>query len=449
MEDQAIYHVFRHFPKVSTDTRQIMANSLFFALKGETFDGNQFAAEALEKGARYAVVDDPSVVEDERYLLVNNVLEALQHLANHHRKTLNIPVIGLTGTNGKTTTKELIRSVLSQKYNVSATKGNLNNQIGVPLTLLEIGQDVDIAIIEMGANHIGEIAFLCEIAEPTHGLITNIGQAHLEGFGDLEGVKRGKGELYAYLSSRGGEVFLQGDNTILLEIGAKHFGEHFAESGRFHTYGISPTNDLQGEVLSANPFLKLKWGAKGTSRTVQTQLAGEYNIDNVLAAAAVGLHFGVEPTQIDDGLAAYRPSNNRSQVIDTAQGNRVFGDYYNANASSMRAALQSFAGLEDSRPKVLILGDMFEMGGASASAHLDVVKSALAMQPAEAIFIGNSFYEHRAAATSEDLPKGSEYSFFKTLAEAKVALQTKQVQNAVILVKGSRGIALEGLIGVL
>lgn len=462
MNDQAIYHVFKHFPSVVTDTRQIKPDCLFFALKGERFDGNQFASQALEKGARYAVVDDSSVVEDERYLLVDNVLDTLQHLARRHRETLDIPVIGLTGTNGKTTTKELLRSVLSEKYKVLATRGNLNNHIGVPLTLLEIDDDVEVAVIEMGANHVGEIDFLCQLAQPTDGLITNIGKAHLEGFGNFEGVKSAKGELYAYLSTHEGTVFLQGDNPILREVADDRLWSGVTANDQLYTYGMSPANQLRGEVVSADPFLTLRWWTEGEQadsrrHEVRTQLAGAYNLENVLAAIAVGLNFGVEAEQINAGLASYRPSNNRSQVIDTPRGNRVIGDYYNANASSMGTALESFSGLWDPRPKVLILGDMFEMGDASASAHQEVIRLAMAMDTVRTIFVGRFFAEQGragAAVTADprnhaDRMEPAEIHFYETLEEAKDALMVNPINDALILIKGSRGIALEGLIELL
>lgn len=451
MDIQAIYHLFRLFPSVVTDTRKISPGSLFFALKGEQFDGNQFAAEALEKGARYAVVDDPTVVENERFLLVKDTLATLQELARLHRSTLNIPVIGLTGTNGKTTTKELIREVLSQKFKVLATPGNLNNHIGVPLTLLKITYDVEIAIIEMGANHVGEIGMLCELARPTHGLITNIGKAHLEGFGSFEGVKRGKAELYDYLSAHEGELFLRGDNPILCELAVERFGAGDAARVRTHRYGMSGAHFLNGEVRSADPFLELSWReSDGTGHVVQTQLAGTYNLENVLAAVAVGWHFGVSPEQINHALAHYRPNNNRSQVIDTARGNRVIGDYYNANASSMEVALKSFSALGDPRPKVLILGDMFEMGETSAAEHAAVVRMAMEVGAAKIIFVGRAFYAAREHAAEARVPgHASETRFFETIAAAKTFLSSTPVEGAVILVKGSRGIAMEGLMDVL
>src|SRR5690606_7899062 len=355
MHIDELYRLYRQYPRVCTDTRNILPDSIFFALKGERFNANTFAEEALSLGARYVVIDEAQYQKDERYILVDDVLQALQQLANHHRKQLHIPFIGVTGTNGKTTTKELLYAVLSQKFRVLATKGNLNNHIGVPLTLLSISEDVEAAIIEMGANHPEEIAFLCGLAEPTHGLITNVGKAHLEGFGSFEGVKKTKGELYDYLKSHDGVLFLQADNAHLVEM------EQARGVNKVVRYGFSEGNDIIGRLEIANPFLTVSWHKNGgTDYKITTHLTGSYNTENILAAVAVGDYFGLTATEINAGVEGYVPTNNRSQITKTAD-NTVIADYYNANASSMAAALDNIAVIAGNK-KVIILGDMFEMG---------------------------------------------------------------------------------------
>ena len=434
MEPALLYRYFLQYPAISTDTRQIQPGSLFFALKGDRFNGNQFAAHALEKGARYAVVDEPQRGADERYLYVADVLTALQDLARHHRAQLQIPVIGITGTNGKTTTKELIQAVLSRQFITDATKGNLNNHIGVPLTILSVTAQTEVAIIEMGANHVGEIAFLCNIAQPTHGLITNVGRAHLEGFGSFEGVKKTKGELYDYLASHGGVLFLQNDNPILREMAANRSIKQLI------TYGTSPENSTSGELVSANPLLSIRW-ATATDRatyTASTQLTGSYNTENVLAAVCIGSHFGLSPEQINEGVKAYAPTNNRSQLTKT-EHNTIIRDYYNANASSMAAALEHLRTLRADR-KVIVLGDMFEMGKDTYQEHRKVVEAALTVRAARTIFVGEAFYEHRGHAGAE---------FYETTDAAKDALTQTPIHNALILLKASRGMAFEKLVEVL
>ena len=467
MEIESLYSLFKKHPNVSTDSRAVVPGSLYFGLRGENFDGNAFAADALAKGAAYAVIDNPSVQkdgfrEDGRFIVVEDALCCLQELARHHRGQLQIPVIGLTGSNGKTTTKELLRSVLSVGFEVLATRGNLNNHIGVPLTLLQIHSEVEVAIVEMGANHPGEIAFLCGLAAPTHGLITNVGKAHLEGFGDFEGVKKSKGELYDFLAGHQGQLFIQGDNPVLVEMAAQRFGHLVKEQGGAVlgngavTYGPGESNHFRGEVVSANPFLEITWQHGSAFHTLQTQLAGAYNLENVLAAVAVGKYFGLSDQQINQGIRDYAPSNNRSQIVDTAKGNRIIGDYYNANASSMAAAIESFRELTDPRPKILILGDMFELGDSTSEEHRRVIHLALEAGPARILFIGKNFF--RGSGLQTDGAGGSELpsaniqqkhpsaTFFPTLEEARAALLENPVTDSLILVKGSRGIALEKLI---
>ena len=429
-----MYSYFLQYPAISTDTRKIQPDSLFFALKGERFNGNQFAAQALEKGARYAVVDEPQTRDDERYLHVADVLRALQELARHHRDQLQIPVIGITGTNGKTTTKELIQAVLSRQFHTHATRGNLNNHIGVPLTILSVTAQTEIAIIEMGANHVGEIALLCDIARPTHGLITNVGRAHLEGFGSFEGVRKAKGELYDHLASHGGTLFLQNDNSTLREMAAHRPVQQLV------TYGFSPDNDVSGELISANPLLNIRWTAatNGRPHTVATQLTGAYNTENILAAVCIGRYFGLSPEQINQGIKEYAPTNNRSQLT-TTEHNTLICDYYNANASSMAAALDNLRTLQADR-KAIVLGDMFEMGDDSYQEHRNVVEAALTVQAARTLFVGKAFYEHRRHAEAE---------FYETTEAAKVALTQQPIKNALVLLKASRGMAFEKLVDLL
>lgn len=430
MEAESLYPYYRQHPVISTDTRDIRPGSLFFALKGERFNGNRFAAQALEKGASYAVVDEAQADNDERYLYVDNVLAALQELALHHRAHLNIPVIGITGTNGKTTTKELIYAVLSQRFDTHATKGNLNNHIGVPLTILSITAQTEIAIIEMGANHVGEIAFLCGIAQPTHGLITNVGRAHLEGFGSFEGVKKAKGELYDHLALHGGTLFLQNDNPILHEMAAAR------SIAQVVTYGVSPQNHIIGELVSANPLLTVKWTTAGADgyHVIHTQLTGSYNTENILAAICIGNSFGVQTEQIKRGISEYVPTNNRSQLTKTDR-NTLICDYYNANASSMAAALENLRTLEANR-KAVVLGDMFEMGNDTYEEHRKVVEAALSVHANRIIFVGKAFYEHRRA----------EAEFYDTTEAAKDALLANPIQHALVLLKASRGMAFEKLV---
>ncbi|MGJ1266212.1 UDP-N-acetylmuramoyl-tripeptide--D-alanyl-D-alanine ligase [Sphingobacterium spiritivorum] len=433
MTIEALYDLYLQHPYVSTDTRNILPGSLFFALKGANFNGNSFADQALQTGASYVIIDEASYAKDSRYILVDNVLESLQKLANHHRKTLSIPVIGVTGTNGKTTTKELLYATLSQKFKTYATKGNLNNHIGVPLTLLSIDSTIQIAVIEMGANHLKEIAFLCDIAEPTHGLISNVGKAHLEGFGSFEGVKKTKGELYDYLQNHNGTLFLQADNPHLNEMAATR------KISEVVTYGFAETNDVIGKLLKADPLLQIEWKEKDKpdSYTVHTQLTGSYNTENFLAAIAVGLYFGVSAGQINTGIERYTPKNNRSQVTKT-EHNTIIADYYNANASSMAAALDNIEVIDASR-KVIILGDMFEMGDESDAEHEKVVQRAKSIGADRLIFVGKAFKKQAYL----------EAEFYETSEEAKQALIDRPVINSTILLKASRGMAFEHLMEVL
>jgi UDP-N-acetylmuramoyl-tripeptide--D-alanyl-D-alanine ligase len=427
-----LYNYYKQHPTVCTDTRAIAPGCMFFALKGEHFDANTFAAQALQQGAAYAVIDNSQYQLGEQYILVEDVLSTLQELARHHRQQLNIPVIGLTGSNGKTTTKELIYAVLSEKYNAYATRGNLNNHIGVPLTILGIGPKVEVAIIEMGANHQHEIEMLCRIAQPTYGLITNIGLAHLDGFGGFEGVKKGKAELYAYIKENDGEAFVYRDNPILMEMSAK------AELSKVIYYGTEENNTISGKLLKSDPILEVEWSDNTHSYTAATNLTGTYNFENILVAICIGSHFGLSSDQINTGLSNYSPKNNRSQLSNTAN-NTVICDFYNANPSSMAAALKNLASLTAER-KVAIIGDMFELGAESADQHRLIAALVSVLSLDTAIYIGKYFY-----ALKDDF----EGEFFLTPKEAQEYLRINPIKDHLILLKGSRGIALEQLLPLL
>jgi UDP-N-acetylmuramoyl-tripeptide--D-alanyl-D-alanine ligase len=410
-----------------TDTRAIGQGCLFFALKGPNFNANAFAAEALEKGARHAVVDDPTVVQDERFLLVPDVLKALQELGRHHRRQFAIPVVGITGTNGKTTTKELVHAVLAADRDTLATSGNLNNHIGVPLTLLRLNAEHRIAIIEMGANKVGDIQELVEIAEPTHGLITNVGRAHLEGFGSYDGVIRAKTEMYGFLGTHAGTLFVNADDALLME---KSAGLERI------TYGRRSTANTAGHTMSTGPFMELVFtGRDERQYHVTTRLIGDYNLPNALAAVAIAQHFGVPDPLIAEALTAYTPSNNRSQFTDTGR-NQLVLDAYNANPSSMAAALRNFAGMATDRPKLAILGDMRELGADSRREHVAIIAlvEELGLQ---AWFVGPEFM---ACLPQRALPDAA------TLARQ---LKDRPVHDQLILVKASRGIKLETMVEVL
>ncbi len=452
MQIAELYQIYLDYPSICTDTRQIIKDCIFFALKGESFNGNTFAEKALEAGAKYVVLDDPDYVQDgPAYILVEDVLSSLQALATHHRKQLDIPFVGITGTNGKTTSKELLYSVLSQKFKAFATKGNLNNHIGVPLTILSLPKDLELAIIEMGANHQGEIEFLCHIAQPSHGLITNVGKAHLEGFGSFEGVMKTKGELYDYLKEHHGQVFVQGDNEFLMQM---------AEDRKLKDivyYGFSDKNDIQGGLVVADPLLTIFWKERGENgvHEVNTHLTGAYNTENMLAAVAVGLHFGLSAEEINAGLEGYVPQNNRSQITKT-DGNIIIADYYNANASSMAAAIENIKVIKAER-KAAILGDMFEMGNQSVEEHRKVIAAAKAVGLDRLIFVGKAFFGLRdeiLESEKDEFEKDVEnvmvdetkaVEFYETTEEAKAALVKDPIKDFMILLKASRGMAFERL----
>ncbi len=424
---EQLYHYFRQSTGVCTDTRQLKPGNLFFALRGEHFDGNKFAARALEAGASYAVVDDSQVAQNERYLAVPDVLESLQQLATHHRQQLGLPVVALTGSNGKTTTKELIREVLATRYRVWATPGNLNNHIGVPLTLLSIPPGSEIAVVEMGANHMGEIAALCQIARPTHGLITNIGKAHLEGFGSLEGVLRAKSELYDFLIKNEGVIFVNSDDPMLMNM---------AKRIKNPVFYNNPGDFYHGELIEANPFVVFK---ADNGETVHTQLPGAYNFKNIAAALCVGKYFEVDATAANRAVAEYVPQNNRSQFL-TRGSNRIILDAYNANPISMQAALDNLAAMQHPA-KIVILGDMLELGADSQKEHRLLGERVAAIQPEQALFCGP---ESRAAAAA-----CPDSLYFANKAELTTWLQQHPLQNKLILIKASRGMGLETLLDVL
>ena len=424
MSIDKLYQIFRQYPIVCTDSRNCLPDSLFFALKGASFDGNLFAAKALEAGCRYAVVDNPTVKTDERYLLVENVLQTLQQLAAYHRQLLKPTVIGITGTNGKTTTKELLAAVLSTKYKLIYTSGNLNNHIGVPLTLLRLTPEHEIAVIEMGANHPGEIRELSLIARPNYGIITNVGLAHLEGFGSFEGVVRTKGELYQFLRQTNGKVFIHKENTCLQAI---------AEGLQQITYGESEDAFVTGRVTDTHPFLCFEWASAGMKHTVSTHLVGDYNLWNVLAAITVGLHFDIAASEINRAIHAYIPSNNRSQLKKTAHNELVI-DAYNANPSSMQAALANFAKLQHN-PKAVILGDMRELGVESLRLHAEMVEKLHHYGFDKVFLCGEQF-----AATK------SAYPCFPDTETLSRHLSAYPLQGYYILIKGSHGIHLENVI---
>lgn len=428
---EELYSIYLNHPEICTDTRKISAGCLFFALKGDNFDGNSFAQRALDEGAAYAIIDNSQYSINDRTILVDNVLSTLQQLANYHRKQLSIPFIGITGTNGKTTTKELINSILSVKYKTYATRGNLNNHIGVPLTLLAIDKSVEIAIIEMGANHQQEIAALCKIAEPTLGLITNVGKGHLEGFGGFEGVKKGKGELYDFLNATSGQVFINRDSEHLMEMAQNR------QLKNVNYYSISSDSDLQGEIIENDPFLTIDWIANTQRHRVKTNLTGPYNLENVLAGIAIGKYFDLSADDINLGISSYNPANNRSQITKT-ESNTLICDYYNANPSSMSAALDNFSAISAGN-KVLILGDMFELGDESVAEHKAIVEKALGIKADKKIFIGKNFFQN----------KSEQALFFETTDEAYENIKLHPFKDATVLIKGSRGMRMEKLVEIL
>ncbi len=429
-EIPTLYELYLKYPRITTDSRKIESGSLFFALKGENFDGNKFALEALNRGAKYAIVDDPSVENHDRLIRVDDALITLQKLAKYHRSQLMIPIIGITGSNGKTTTKELINGVLSQKYRTFATTGNLNNHIGVPLSVLSINDSHEIAVIEMGANHQGEIAALCEISQPDLGIITNIGKAHLEGFGGYEGVIKAKTELYAFLKKNHGKAFVHAADELLIKK---------SEGLNCIYYGNNSWTSVAGEITGKFPFLSADLLIHNQKLNIQSKLFGSYNLSNLLAAACIGNHFGVPAEKIGAALSAYQPTNNRSQWHKTA-ANRIVMDAYNANPTSMQLAIENFADAPYEN-KMLILGDMRELGNESQKEHLKIIKKIMELSFENVIMVGPEF--------NKAVKDTSSFKVFEDVNQAVEGLRVSNPANKTILIKGSRGIQLEKTLEVL
>ncbi|WP_142783970.1 UDP-N-acetylmuramoyl-tripeptide--D-alanyl-D-alanine ligase [Changchengzhania lutea] len=426
MTIEQLHKIYLQCTSVSTDTRNNKEGVMFFALKGDNFNGNKYAKEALNSGAKYAIIDEEAFNTHPNCILVNHVLSTFQQLASYHRAYLKTPIIALTGSNGKTTTKELIRAVLSEKYKTTATIGNLNNHIGVPLTLLAMDQDTEIGIVEMGANHQKEIAFLCDIAKPDYGYITNFGKAHLEGFGGVEEVIKGKSEMYDYLMANNKTIFVNANDPIQVEKtkDAKRF------SFGYHIEGT----DVSIDFVEAQPFVKCSYN----TLEIHSQLIGDYNFNNIAAAIAIGNYFKVKDSAIKSAIECYVPSNNRSQIINKGT-NKIILDAYNANPTSMRAALLNLE--KQSGHKIAILGDMFELGKESKQEHNDIADLALRLQIDQLIFIGENFY-----GTEVDSDKVKKT---KTFTDFKNNFDTSVIGNATVLIKGSRGMALERILELL
>ncbi len=426
MTTEQIYSLYSQYPKVETDSRKIEEGCLFFALKGEKFNGNQFAAEALEKGAAYAIIDEKGFYLDERTVLVDDVLEALQSLAHYHRQQLGIPVLAITGSNGKTTTKELIASVLSKKYKIAYTRGNLNNHIGVPLTILQMDWDTEIGIIEMGANHAGEIGELCAIADPDFGIITNIGIAHLEGFGSFEIIKKTKSELYWHVNNKKGTIFYNRDNPVLVELAEK--------VEKKISFGIDNA-DFIGKYISSLPYIHAQLCFPEINLDIKTNLIGDYNFENLLAAACIGKYFDVAPLDIQSALASYQPQNNRSQLIEK-NGIKIVMDAYNANPTSMKASINSFLSAFPSS-RYLILGDMLELGDKSFEEHTAILEKISSYALEDVFLVGPIF---------KKVAENYAYKAFLNYGELISYLQQHPIKKGAILIKGSRGIQLEKVI---
>lgn len=424
---EELYKFYLRNNNIVTDSRRAKEGGLFFALKGDRFDGNDFALKALEDGADYAIIDREELKDCKGCFFVDDVLKSLQNLANHHRRNLSIPVLGITGTNGKTTTKELIASVLKKKFHVLATSGNFNNHIGVPLTLLSITQEHEFAIIEMGANHPGEIDFLCKIAEPDYGIITNVGKAHLEGFGSFEGVKQTKSELYRFIASEGKGVFLNLDNSDLVSLMPKQVP--------VLSYAVGDEKaDLYGSLLNNEVFVQVKVLFDQGWLYLKSKLTGAYNLENILAACRIGVQFGVDPILIQQGIEEYVPANNRSQIY-TKNNTTVLVDCYNANPSSMAVSIRNFVNI-DKPNKLMILGDMLELGAYSKDEHQHIVDE-LEAQSTDIILVGKEFVATRSI---DSMMK------FESIDALIESVSGSFFQDKFILLKGSRGIRLEKLL---
>ncbi len=425
--DQTLYSNFLKCGAVCTDTRKIIPGSLFFALKGPHFNANAFAEEALTKGAHFAVIDEREYQKDKRFILVDDALESLQQLARLHRDQLKIPVIGLTGSNGKTTSKELVNAVLSKKFKTYATQGNLNNHIGVPLTILSIDSSIEIAIIEMGANHVGEIESLCGICKPTHGFITNIGKAHIGEFGGFENIIKGKTELYKHLKTTRGIVFINSQNPILIARAVDFIAPIFYP-GQSDFYFC--------ELIDADPFVRV---TTEDGQEIATQLTGGYNFENIAVALCLGKYFEVDASLANEAIALYKPGNMRSQII-RKETNTIILDAYNANPTSMEAAISNLSNI-DAKNKVAILGDMYELGGEAEIEHKKIGQFLRAAKINEAYVCGDLM---RAAKVENEL-----IHYFSTKKELVEALKAHPISDATILIKASRGIGLETIVDVL
>jgi UDP-N-acetylmuramoyl-tripeptide--D-alanyl-D-alanine ligase len=422
-----LHSLFLNCSSVSTDTRKIEPNCIFFALRGENFDANTFTKEALEKGAKYVVIDNSDYLIDERTLLVENTLTTLQELAKFHRNYLGLPIIALTGSNGKTTTKELINAVLSKKYNTLATIGNLNNHIGVPLTLLRFNKETEIGIVEMGANHQKEIEFLCDIAQPDYGYITNFGKAHLEGFGGVEGVIKGKSEMYDYLKNKNKLIFVNLDDTIQ--------NEKTITVNRFSFAVNTSQSDVRITAVEANPMVKITYN----NLLINSHLIGIYNANNINAAITIGNYFKVSDEQIKEAIENYIPENNRSQLIQKGS-NEIILDAYNANPSSMTAAITNFIQLQKEN-KIAILGDMFELGKESLIEHKKIVESLENQKKIQIYFIGKDFYWNKI--------NSNHLHFFEDFNSFSKFIEANKPTNSLLLIKGSRGMALERILEII
>jgi len=425
MTISALYQLYLQHPSIQTDTRKLKEGDIFFALKGPNFNGNLFAEQAIQSGAAYAVIDEPFGGDDPRFIMVDNVLQTLQMLAGHHRQQFNIPFIAITGSNGKTTTKELVYSVLASHFKTYTTQGNLNNHIGVPLTLLSIPSDAAMAVIEMGANHQKEIAGYCVYTAPTHGIITNCGKAHLEGFGGIEGVRKGKGELYDYIRAHNGTIFRYNDYDYL----------HEMSKGIENVIGYGTTEGaITGEVIASEPFLQVSITKGAFFSKVTTQLVGAYNVSNVLCAVAIGKTFGVPDEKIKNAIESYTPSNSRSQMVEK-EGNHIILDAYNANPTSMRAAIENFARMHASK-KVLMLGGMMELGEESITEHQQIVDLINQHPWYKVVLVGGDFSKVNHA-----------YIYFPNSAEAASWYQQQKFSDTHVLIKGSRSMQMEKIIG--
>jgi len=424
MDIEELYQLYRQFPSVQTDTRELKKGDIFFALKGENFNGNTFSKSAIDLGASFVVIDEPEFSIPGKTILVSDVLNTLQQLAKYHREQFSIPFLAITGSNGKTTTKELVHTVLSTNLKTYTTRGNLNNHIGIPLTLLSIRKDAEIAVIEMGANHLGEIAAYCEYTQPTHGIITNCGKAHLEGFGGEEGVKKGKGELFDYIRSNKGTVFIMNDYAYLQDL-SRGIEKKI-------TYGTSQST-VNGTVSKNDPFLEVSVNLANETFTIKSQLVGAYNLPNILAAIAVGNYFNIPVEKIKSAIENYIPSNSRSQLMIKGT-NKIIADAYNANPSSMKLAIENFAKLEAPN-KILILGGMKELGDGSIAEHKSIVDFIGKFTWKDIILVGGDFNNINPP-----------YKKFATADEASTWIETQKIENSYLLIKGSRSIKLEKVI---